>query len=146
MVLKKRTKNKFKQVLEAKGRYKKLYSPEMLSLYSKSELRKIRKHRLKQLGFFSSLLACSVLVMLGVLFLGNPTDTGVENIPVYVKEQKSVSEQLDTIYGKGKWEYGIYQTKLDAYRVEVALSDGSVVEHFYKVDENGNIFRVEGLH
>lgn len=122
--------------------YRKLYNEDMLSLMSDSEKRAVRSRYLGHLGFFSVLLLLSLLALGGALLIGSPTLDGNENFFDYRTEESRLSRELDSIYGKGNWEFGVYQTTMDAYRVEVTLSDGRVVEHYYRV-EGGNIYRLE---
>lgn len=122
--------------------YRKLYSPEILDKLSDSEKRALMSKNLRHLGFFSSLLLISLLALLGVFLLKSPQESLTNNIPTYRKEQKLLDKKLDEIYGAGNWEYGVYQTNMDAFRVEVTLSDGSKVEHYYQV-KGDNIYRLK---
>lgn len=114
----------------------------MVQTLSESERIALRKKYLKQLGLFSSLLLVSLLTLLGVYLLGNPKEDFTSNISTYRKEQDFLAKKLNEIYGVGNWQYGIYQTEIDAFRVEVRLSDGSLVEHYYRVS-GGNIYRLD---
>lgn len=94
------------------------------------------------MGFFSTLLLVSLLTLLGVYLLGSPKEDFTSNLTTYKKEQDFLAVKLNKIYGVGNWQYGIYQTEIDAFRVEVKLSDGSQVEHYYRVS-GGNIYRLD---
>lgn len=121
--------------------YRKMYSEEFLSQMSDSEKLALRSKYLRHLSFFSGLLFLSVLALLGVLLIGSPSNDWNENYKTYKTEESRLSKEMDSIYGKGNWELGIYQTNMDAYRVKVKLSDGSVVEHYYRIS-GGNIYRL----
>lgn len=121
--------------------YRKMYSEEVLSQMSVSEKLALRSKYLRHLSFFSGLLFLSVLALLGVLLIGSPSNDWNENYKTYKTEESRLSKEMDSIYGKGNWELGIYQTSMDAYRVKVKLSDGSVVEHYYRIS-GGNIYRL----
>lgn len=121
--------------------YRKMYSEEVLSQMSVSEKLALRSKYLRHLSFFSGLLFLSVLALLGVLLIGSPSNDWNENYKTYKTEESRLSKEMDSIYGKDNWELGIYQTNMDAYRVKVKLSDGSVVEHYYRIS-GGNIYRL----
>ena len=121
---------------------RKLYDEDMVQTLSESERIALRKKYLKQLGLFSSLLLVSLLTLLGVYLLGSPKEDFTSNISTYRKEQDFLAKKLNEIYGVGNWQYGVYQTEIDAFRVEVKLSDGSLVEHYYRVS-GGNIYRLD---
>ena len=121
--------------------YRKMYSEEVLSQMSVSEKLALRSKYLRHLSFFSGLLFLSVLALLGVLLIGSPSNDWNENYKTYKTEESRLSKEMDSIYGKCNWELGIYQTNMDAYRVKVKLSDGSVVEHYYRIG-GGNIYRL----
>ena len=114
----------------------------MVQTLSESDRIALRRKYLKQLGLFSSLLLVSLLTLLGVYLLGSPKEDFTSNISTYRKEQDFLAKKLNEIYGVGNWQYGIYQTEIDAFRVEVRLSDGSLVEHYYRVS-GGNIYRLD---
>lgn len=122
--------------------YRKLYSSEMLAKMPDSEKLALRSKYLKHLGFFSTLLVVSLLALLGAYLLDSPKEDFTKNITTYRKEQDFLAKKLDGIYGAGNWEYGVYQTNMDAFRVEVTLSDGSKVEHYYQV-KGDNIYRLK---
>ena len=84
----------------------------------------------------------SLLALLGAYLLDSPKEDFTKNITTYRKEQDFLAKKLDGIYGAGNWEYGVYQTNMDAFRVEVTLSDGSKVEHYYQV-KGDNIYRLK---
>lgn len=122
--------------------YRRLYNEDMLSMYSKEQKISLRSKYLTQLGYFSVLLILSFSLFVGLLYIDKPKSVDSGNSSVYRSEQDILSSRLDSIYGRGNWEFGIYQTTLDAFRVVVTLSNGKKVEHYYKV-ENGNIYRLE---
>lgn len=138
----KKVASKVKDTYRTHVGYRKLYSEDMLATYSKEQKVALRSKYLIQLGYFSLLLLLSFLTLFGLLSISRPSGTGNENYSIYRSEQDVLSSRLDSIYGKGNWEFGIYQTTLDAYRVVVTLSNGETVEHYYRV-ENGNIYRLE---
>ena len=115
---------------------RKLYDEDMVATLA------LRSKYLRQLGFFSTLLLVSLLTLLGVYLLGSPREDFTSNLTTYRKEQDFLATELNKIYGVGNWQYGIYQTEIDAFRVEVKLSDGSQVEHYYRVS-GGNIYRLD---
>lgn len=121
---------------------RKLYDEEMVKNLSNSERIALRSKYLRQLGFFSSLLLVSLLTLVGVYLLGSPKEDFTSNLATYRKEQDFLAKKLNEIYGVGNWQYGVYQTEIDAFRVEVRLSDGSQVEHYYRVS-GGNIYRLD---
>lgn len=121
---------------------RKLYDEEMVKNLSNSERISLRSKYLHQLGFFSSLLLVSLLTLVGVYLLGSPKEDFTSNLTTYRKEQDFLAKKLNEIYGVGNWQYGVYQTEIDAFRVEVRLSDGSQVEHYYRVS-GGNIYRLD---
>ena len=121
---------------------RKLYDEEMVKNLSNSERIALRSKYLRQLGFFSSLLLVSLLTLVGVYLLGSPKEDFTSNLTTYRKEQDFLAKKLNEIYGVGNWQYGVYQTEIDAFRVEVRLSDGSLVEHYYRVS-GGNIYRLD---
>lgn len=121
---------------------RKLYDEDMVQTLSESERIALRRKYLKQLGLFSSLLLVSLLTLLGVYLLGSPKEDFTSNISTYRKEQDFLAKKLNEIYGVGNWQYGVYQTEIDAFRVEVRLPDGSLVEHYYRVS-GGNIYRLD---
>ena len=121
---------------------RKLYDEEMVKNLSNSERIALRSKYLRQLGFFSSLLLVSLLTLVGVYLLGSPKEDFTSNLTTYKKEQDFLAKKLNEIYGVGNWQYGVYQTEIDAFRVEVRLSDGSQVEHYYRVS-GGNIYRLD---
>ena len=121
---------------------RKLYDEDMVQTLSKSERIALRSKYLRQLGFFSTLLLVSLLTLLGVYLLGSPKEDFTSNLTTYRREQDLLATELNKIYGVGNWQYGIYQTEIDAFRVEVKLSDGSQVEHYYRVS-GGNIYRLD---
>lgn len=121
---------------------RKLYDEEMVKNLSNSERIALRSKYLRQLGFFSSLLLVSLLTLVGVYLLGSPKEDFTSNLTTYRKEQDFLAKKLNEIYGVGNWQYGVYQTEIDAFRVEVRLSDGSQVEHYYRVS-GGNIYRLD---
>lgn len=121
---------------------RKLYDEEMVKNLSNSERIALRSKYLRQLGFFSSLLLVSLLTLVGVYLLGSPKEDFTSNLTTYRKEQDFLAKKLNEIYGVGNWQYGVYQTEIDAFRVEVRLSDGSQVEHYYRVSGR-NIYRLD---
>ena len=121
---------------------RKLYDEDMVATLSESERIALRSKYLRQLGFFSTLLLVSLLTLLGVYLLGSPKEDFTSNLTTYRKEQDFLASELNKIYGVGNWQYGIYQTEIDAFRVEVKLSDGAQVEHYYRVS-GGNIYRLD---
>lgn len=134
--------SKIKSRYDSRVGFRKLYSEEMLSGMSKDEKLFLRSKYLRELGVFSTLLLFSLLALLGVSLLGGGGSfDGNANYSSYKSEESRLAEDMDKIYGKGNWEYGIYQTNLDAYRVKVTLSDGSIVDHYYRVD-GGNVYRL----
>ena len=121
---------------------RKLYDEDMVQTLSESERIALRSKYLKQLGLFSSLLLVSLLTLVGVYLLGSPKEDFTSNLTTYKKEQDFLAKKLNEIYGVGNWQYGVYQTEIDAFRVEVRLFDGSLVEHYYRVS-GGNIYRLD---
>lgn len=121
---------------------RKLYDEDMIKNLSNSERIALRSKYLRQLGFFSSLLIVSLLTLVGVYLLGSPKEDFTSNLTTYKAEQDFLAKKLNEIYGVGNWQYGVYQTEIDAFRVEVRLSDGSLVEHYYRVS-GGNIYRLD---
>lgn len=134
--------SKIKNSVKRRTLSRKLYNEDMLQTLSESERIALRGKYLRQLGLFSSLLLVSLLTLLGVYLLGSPKEDFTSNLTTYRKEQDLLAKKLNEIYGVGNWQYGIYQTEIDAFRVEVKLSDGSLVEHYYRVS-GGNIYRLD---
>jgi len=134
--------SKLKNSIKRRTLSRKLYNEDMLQTLSESERIALRGKYLRQLGLFSSLLLVSLLTLLGVYLLGSPKEDFTSNLTTYRKEQDLLTKKLNEIYGVGNWQYGVYQTEIDAFRVEVKLSDGSLVEHYYRVS-GGNIYRLD---
>lgn len=134
--------SKIKNSIKRRTLSRKLYNEDMLQTLSESERIALRGKYLRQLGLFSSLLLVSLLTLLGVYLLGSPKEDFTSNLTTYRKEQDLLAKKLNEIYGVGNWQYGVYQTEIDAFRVEVRLSDGSLVEHYYRVS-GGNIYRLD---
>lgn len=134
--------SKLKNSVKRRTLSRKLYNEDMLQTLSESERIALRGKYLRQLGLFSSLLLVSLLTLLGVYLLGSPKEDFTSNLTTYRKEQDLLAKKLNEIYGVGNWQYGVYQTEIDAFRVEVKLSDGSLVEHYYRVS-GGNIYRLD---
>ena len=134
--------SKLKNSIKRRTLSRKLYNEDMLQTLSESERIALRGKYLRQLGLFSSLLLVSLLTLLGVYLLGSPKEDFTSNLTTYRKEQDLLAKKLNEIYGVGNWQYGVYQTEIDAFRVEVKLSDGSLVEHYYRVS-GGNIYRLD---
>lgn len=134
--------SKIKNSVKRRTLSRKLYNEDMLQTLSESERIALRGKYLRQLGLFSSLLLVSLLTLLGVYLLGSPKEDFTSNLTTYRKEQDLLAKKLNEIYGVGNWQYGVYQTEIDAFRVEVKLSDGSLVEHYYRVS-GGNIYRLD---
>lgn len=134
--------SKIKNSVKRRTLSRKLYNEDMLQTLSESERIALRDKYLRQLGLFSSLLLVSLLTLLGVYLLGSPKEDFTSNLTTYRKEQDLLAKKLNEIYGVGNWQYGVYQTEIDAFRVEVKLSDGSLVEHYYRVS-GGNIYRLD---
>lgn len=134
--------SKIKNSIKRRTLSRKLYNEDMLQTLSESERIALRGKYLRQLGLFSSLLLVSLLTLLGVYLLGSPKEDFTSNLTTYRKEQDLLAKKLNEIYGVGNWQYGVYQTEIDAFRVEVKLSDGSLVEHYYRVS-GGNIYRLD---
>lgn len=134
--------SKLKNSIKRRTLSRKLYNEDMLQTLSESERIALRGKYLRQLGLFSSLLLVSLLTLLGVYLLGSPKEDFTSNLTTYRKEQDLLAKKLNEIYGVGNWQYGVYQTEIDAFRVEVKLSDGSLVEHYYRFS-GGNIYRLD---
>lgn len=134
--------SKLKNSIKRRTLSRKLYNEDMLQTLSESERIDLRGKYLRQLGLFSSLLLVSLLTLLGVYLLGSPKEDFTSNLTTYRREQDLLAKKLNEIYGVGNWQYGVYQTEIDAFRVEVKLSDGSLVEHYYRVS-GGNIYRLD---
>lgn len=134
--------SKLKNSIKRRTLSRKLYNEDMLQTLSESERIALRGKYLRQLGLFSSLLLVSLLTLLGVYLLGSPKEDFTSNLTTYRKEQDLLAKKLNEIYGVGNWQYGVYQTEIDAFRVEVKLSDGSLVEQYYRVS-GGNIYRLD---
>lgn len=134
--------SKLKNSVKRRTLSRKLYNEDMLQTLSESERIALRGKYLRQLGLFSSLLLVSLLTLLGVYLLGSPKEDFTSSLTTYRKEQDLLAKKLNEIYGVGNWQYGVYQTEIDAFRVEVKLSDGSLVEHYYRVS-GGNIYRLD---
>ena len=133
--------NKIKTSFRNRILSRKLYDAEMVSTLDDEQIVHLRSKYLRHLSFYSVLLIFSFFALLGVFLLGSPKQDFTKDLKTYQTEQDFLAKKLDSIYGKGNWQYGIYQTKIDAYRVEVKLSDGSKVNHYYQVRQ-GNIYRL----
>lgn len=134
--------SKLRNIYTSRVHSRKLYDEDMVSKLSSEQKLFLRSRYLRQLLFFSLLLFLSLFALVGVSLLGSGENELESNYHLYKSEESLLSNRLNSIYGKGNWEFGVYQTNLDAFRVLVTLSDGTIVEHYYRV-ENGNIYRLE---
>lgn len=134
--------SKLKNIYTSRVHSRKLYDEDMVSKLSSKQKIYLRSRYLRQLVFFSLLLFLSLFALVGVSLLDSSGTDLESSYQSYKSEESLLSNRLDSIYGKGNWEFGIYQTNLDAYRVLVTLSNGGTVEHYYRV-ENKNIYRLE---
>lgn len=133
---------KVKGLISSRVRSRKLYDAEMVKTLSNSQIISLRSKYIRHLSFFSVLLLFSLFGLLGVYLIGSPRSDFSEGLRTYRKEQDFLAKKLNAIYGEGNWQYGVYQTNIDAYRVEVTLSDGSRVEHFYQI-RGGNVYKLD---
>lgn len=108
-------------------------SEEALNNFSDDTLNYLKGRYYKRLGIYSFLLVLSFLLLFGVTLLnrgsGSSLLTGSSS---YVTEESGLSSKLNRLLGEGNWRYGIYHTKMNAYRVYVKQSDGSEAERFYR--------------
>lgn len=136
----------FQKRYEERRLVREMYSEDKRGMFLNEDLKRIRKSYIKDLGFFLSLFLITLLAFIGVLFLNNKIDES-NNQDYLVSEQRYKSdedilkERLNRIYGEDRWDFGIYQTEIDAYRVKVKLSDNSTVERYYQVKGN-NIYEL----
>lgn len=119
------------------------FSREDLELLDKSSLRKMWLRNLRNLLVTGVFL---VFIGIGLFWIGRlekpsyfeETSSKYES---YKKEEEILGKSLDVLYGKGNWEMGIYQTKLDAFRV-IIKKDGESVERYYRVI-GGEVYEVQ---
>ena len=119
------------------------FCKEDLELLSESSLRKM------MLRYLRNLLVSGVfLILIGVgLFwvwkLEKPTyyEDASSKYEAYRKEEEILGKSLDTLYGRGNWEMGIYQTKLDAFRV-IVKTGSKEYERYFRVI-GGEVYEVQ---
>lgn len=133
---------KVKGLISSRVRGRKLYDTEMVKTLDDRQIISLRSKYLRHLSFFSVLLLFSLFGLIGVYLIGSPKGDFSDGLRTYRREQDFLAEKLDAIYGRGNWQYGVYQTNMDAYRVEVTLSNGSRVEHFYQI-RGGNVYKLD---
>lgn len=154
--------NKVKDSWEFNARSRHLYDLERIKDWDEARIRSVRGNYLKQLSFFIFLFVVGIFIL---LFSSSLESTGYRGLSLgggeatptsgyvtgngtsndsnslgsqYRTEEEKLTERLNSIYGTERWEFGLYQTEIDAYRVLVTLSDGTVVEHFYQVSPDGS--------
>jgi hypothetical protein len=119
------------------------FRKEDLALLDESSLRKMWLRNLRNLLVTGVFL---VFVGIGLFWIGRlekPSyfeDTS-SKYEAYKKEEEILGKSLDVLYGKDNWEMGIYQTKLDAFRV-IVKKDGKSVERYYRVI-GGEVYEVQ---
>lgn len=114
-----------------------------LALLDESSLRKMWLRNLRNLLVTGVFL---VFIGIGLFWVGrleNPSyfEETSSKYEAYKKEEEILGKSLDVLYGKDNWEMGIYQTKLDAFRV-IVKKDGKSVERYYRVI-GGEVYEVQ---
>ena len=112
-------------------------------MLDESSLRKLWLRNLRNLLVTGVFL---VFVGIGLFWVGrleNPSyfEETSSKYEAYKKEEEILGKSLDVLYGKDNWEMGIYQTKLDAFRV-IVKKDGKSVERYYRVI-GGEVYEVQ---
>lgn len=128
----------FKYRYSDRKKVRSMYDENKRGIFSNEELSRIRKGYLKDFWFFLVLLLIAVLALIGNSFIDqkikeSDNQSYLQSTKTYKSEEDVLAERLNRIYGSDRWTFGIYQTELDAYRVEIKLSDGSVTEKYYQV-------------
>ena len=119
------------------------FRKEDLELLDESSLRKMWLRNLRNLLVTGVFL---VFIGIGLFWIGRlekPSyfEETSSKYEAYKKEEEILGKSLDVLYGKDNWEMGIYQTKLDAFRV-IVKKDGKSVERYYRVI-GGEVYEVQ---
>ena len=119
------------------------FRKEDLELLDETSLRKMWLRNLRNLLVTGVFL---VFIGVGLFWVGrleNPSyfEETSSKYEAYKKEEEILGKSLDVLYGKGNWKMGIYQTKLDAFRV-IIKKDGKSVERYYRVI-GGEVYEVQ---